>query len=676
MTQPTFGTGTGGFAQPDLWQILYGMTNINPALDLAMQQYRSQSSLAGQLASANASAQSGVNQSLASVYGSQVAAQGGIAQQNIQSGTAASIANAQISGDLIKAMGGDQNAAYRLQAQLGLQAGVANQDMQRQILTALSTTGLRSQSQANAWMRGFQPQPGFGSAGNYWLNSVNPIASPQVQYSPYDLSGLVQAQAAQGSLGALPSMPSFSTGNIGGGNVGNIGGMFSDIYGQLQNTLGPMELLFGAAPAQTGAPLAPNGFPAGSPEAIASTQSTWERLLAAYNSGAPLGGANPGPAWNPPPMPQPGDPGYFTPMPDPGAYLHAGGKIKPGETAIVGERGPEIAKGVKGGTDIIPLDKFRGGFHTGTAPHSHQEMVDAEGNPIISETNPWDVVPDVPFPNPNDPILPGERDPFGGVPIPNPYEPTWEGGIPNYPNAPTTTTYPEVEYGSPAGTRTLQASGTGIDYGALGAEGSELAHVTSGQLLQRGFSRKADGSIWHRTSAGPRVPITAQQIQRLLQLYSGAAGDTIGVPEGEEPVVEPDGLEQPPPVDPRTGEPQADLSTLLGNIDSPGFSYDPSKDLSGTGAEALGLPGIQALLGNVPQGFPGNQTFDLPELGLSGLPGPAQRSSIFRPGILTEQEIKDIGYLFQLGGYDPSTAAQIIQTFTPGRRSPFQALGF
>ena len=172
-TTPTnFGVGSGGFAQPDLWEALYGMTNINPALQLALQQYITQGGIKQQQISSGASQANSANQSAAQVYAAQIAAQGNLAQQNVQSGTAASIANSQNFAQLIAAMGGDQNAAHGLQASLGLEAGIQNQNIQQQILQMAATTGLRSSGISNAWMRGFGPQAQFGSAGNYWLDQL------------------------------------------------------------------------------------------------------------------------------------------------------------------------------------------------------------------------------------------------------------------------------------------------------------------------------------------------------------------------------------------------------------------------------------------------------------------------------------------------------------------------
>ncbi|KKL14258.1 hypothetical protein LCGC14_2517510, partial [marine sediment metagenome] len=179
-------------------------------------------------------------------------------------------------------------------------------------------------------------------------------------------------------------------GLIGGGGGGNfspmmgIGDLFSQLNEQVYGSIGDFPYAeFVTNDPVTSSYVDPNltrlGFTPGSPEAIAATQAEHERLLAASGSGSTQ-------------------------------TLHAGGRLKPGQSGIVGDDPQgrltpfsELVRNVNGEVEITPLggrglSNFRGGFDTGTGPHSHQEMVDAEGNPIVSEVNPFDVVPDVPFP--------------------------------------------------------------------------------------------------------------------------------------------------------------------------------------------------------------------------------------------------------------------------------------
>ena len=112
-----------------------------------------------------------------------------------------------------------------------------------------------------------------------------------------------------------------------------------------------------------------------------------------------------------------------------------------------------------------------------------------------------------------------------------------------------------------------------------------------------------------------------------------------------------------------------------GSTSNPGVNFGSQFDFSNgfdlspgaTGEEILSLPAVQALYGNTPGGFPGDQTFDLPEVDLFNIPGIAAGASLFRPGILTPQEQNDLYSLYGVGYNIPQSAIQhIVNKFTPG----------
>lgn len=76
----------------------------------------------------------------------------------------------------------------------------------------------------------------------------------------------------------------------------------------------------------------------------------------------------------------------------------------------------------------------------------------------------------------------------------------------------------------------LKAASPG--WGTQGEGLGELSHISNQQLGTRGFSRKADGSIWrYSREAGGRVPVTESQMDQLLKSYPPslkAGGDVPG----------------------------------------------------------------------------------------------------------------------------------------------------
>jgi len=97
-----------------------------------------------------------------------------------------------------------------------------------------------------------------------------------------------------------------------------------------------------------------------------------------------------------------------------------------------------------------------------------------------------------------------------------------------------------------------------------------------------------------------------------------------------------------------------------------------------TGNDIVGLPAYQAMFGNGPSGYNATQKYDLPEYGLSNLPGPAMLARLLNPATstLNDQERNDIITLLNAGGYSNPAIQDIQQRFTPGFRNTAARIGF
>lgn len=577
---------------------------------------------------AGASTQNAATQAGATLGAAGISAQAGIERQLIATNGAIAQNNAQMKTDGVLAAAGDINAHRRLIQEQQYGAQLENNANRMEIAKLAGSGSLFDNIAARfaASGQGALPQMGgaFGLAGGI-QNVSAPTGNAPLSIEDV-LKFIPQAQLQSGGGGGFDfsSLAGLLSGASGGGAVGggvpNIGDLFSglnqSVFDSLRDVQGPLIV---DDPNFTAPTLAPNGQIAGSPEAIAATDAALQQLLAAPGSGATQS-------------------------------LHAGGRLKPGESGITGDDRfgrltpfSELIKNVGGEVQITPLrgnaSNFRGGFHAGTAPHSHDE----KGVAIADTAPPVDPVKDPITPAPP----PGAVLPPDWVDIGTPPPPPGSVLPREFPDraAFDTPTSPITQFQSPFGRQRLAASGPGINLGALGAEGSELAHITDGQLLQRGFSRKADGSIWHRTSAGPRAPITDQQRQQLLRQHLGTGGG-VGVLPGEDPTVEPDAT------DPDSA--------------APGLDPDTAQVLS----DINRLPALERLRGNIGRGeifdF-GKDFFSRPELGIDPLPSPFS----FGKNFLTapQGERNDIAEIYKsLFGLNATDLEAMFRASQPGFR--------
>jgi len=136
----------------------------------------------------------------------------------------------------------------------------------------------------------------------------------------------------------------------------------------------------------------------------------------------------------------------------------------------------------------------------------------------------------------------------------------------------------------------------------------------------------------------------------------GLTSPQLGTPGQESPIISSDN-----PSDPgSTSDPGVNFGSQFDF--SNGFDLSPGA----TGQDLLNLPAVQALYGaNLT--FPGDQTFDLPEVGLSNIPGIAAGAHLFRQGVLTPQEQADLYSFYGVGFNIPQSAIQhIVNQFPPG----------
>ncbi|KKL14259.1 hypothetical protein LCGC14_2517520 [marine sediment metagenome] len=209
--------------------------------------------------------------------------------------------------------------------------------------------------------------------------------------------------------------------------------------------------------------------------------------------------------------------------------------------------------------------------------------------------------PNLPAPLPGagtqpDPVL----NPPNG-PVPGGY---WQGGK-FYPDSPTTTTYPPVTYETP--TRRLQYTQSPRAYTPTPEETAEIEQQARAEL-----DAQIAAAPWHRRDRmqGNYQGTLNGIISRLTQaLVSNPPGDTIGVPPGEDPVVEPDGTEPPPTEPPPIGPPPTEPPPTNGIL-----------------SDVSNIPALEALRGDPTQSIFdfGENYFSRPEQGIERLPSPFQ----------------------------------------------------
>jgi len=112
----------------------------------------------------------------------------------------------------------------------------------------------------------------------------------------------------------------------------------------------------------------------------------------------------------------------------------------------------------------------------------------------------------------------------------------------------------------------------------------------------------------------------------------------------------------------------------IGESSNGGLPAGPTQ----TGLDIQGLPAYQAMFGNGPSGYNATQKYDLPEYGLSNLPGPAMLARLLNPATstLNDQERNDIITLLNAGGYSNPAIQDIQNRFTPGFRNTAARIGF
>lgn len=282
---------TGGYVPADVIAALqpWAFWAPNTALSLAQQQadlglraWEEQQRAATAMADVQARLAAPQAQAGASVYGAQVAAQSALDQELIRSKTQLAGIQAQIASDLQRAAGGDQNAANRLQAELGLQAQVANQTTALQLAKMAGSGDLRDNFARLLYLKGYGPQPGVASALQGLPSPF--IQAPTVKFSEYGPPPTVEG--VSGGVGgfslpkyAPPQAPSFqmpSVVSLGGGAPPKIdlAFAFTSIYDILKGFAPSLDFGGGGGTA----PAAP--APAAAPAAQASPNSAMANYIA------------------------------------------------------------------------------------------------------------------------------------------------------------------------------------------------------------------------------------------------------------------------------------------------------------------------------------------------------------------------------------------------------------
>ncbi len=323
---------------------------------------------------AGASTQNAATQAGATIGAAGIGAQSRIDSQLIATNGAIAQANAQMKTDAVLAQAGDINAYRRLVQTQQYTSQLENNKNRMEIAKLAGSGSLFDNIAARYAAAGRGPLPQAGGA--FLGGGIQNVSAPTGN-APMSIADILKfiPQAAQQSGGggfdfsSLAGLLGGASGGSTGAQLPGIGDIFSglnqQVFDSLRDVQGPLFV------------------------------------------DTPLGGANP----VRPPLLKPGDPGYFTPQPNPisftsgvtgdptqsvgntqsaweallanpDAFLHKGGKLKPGESGIVGDdRGrltpfSELVRNVNGEVEITPiggrgLGNFRGRFHTGTGPHKH-----------------------------------------------------------------------------------------------------------------------------------------------------------------------------------------------------------------------------------------------------------------------------------------------------------------
>src|SRR3972149_9183198 len=201
-----FGPPTQAQFPTDVLAGLYPWMTYGPnmALNLALAQYQGGNQLQGQQIAANAALQGDVMRSQATLGAAGISAQGGIDQQLISTAGQLKGLQASIAADIIRAQGGDQNAANRLQAELGLQAQLANQQTNLQLAKMGGSGDLRDNFARMLYLKGMGGQPGAFSAQQGLPSPW--VTAPNVEFSPYAAPPTVGSVSAPQSNFSMPQI--------------------------------------------------------------------------------------------------------------------------------------------------------------------------------------------------------------------------------------------------------------------------------------------------------------------------------------------------------------------------------------------------------------------------------------------------------------------------------------
>lgn len=228
---------TYGFIPVGALESFYPYLTFQPALasDLAKAQFQEESLALRTQLMAQAQLQGDQIRAQAQITSAQIAADATVASANIRAGADIQVAQIQnqgllertrmeIAGTLEQQRMGDASAAQRLEAQLKLQAMIANQATTLKLIEMLGSGNLRDQISARLAIRGLGEQPGvasnLGQLGSMLGNlQVSAPSVPQPQASP--LMGQLGFGGGGSSAGGGGLTPAPRTGTSGGG-YGNI----------------------------------------------------------------------------------------------------------------------------------------------------------------------------------------------------------------------------------------------------------------------------------------------------------------------------------------------------------------------------------------------------------------------------------------------------------------------
>lgn len=334
---------------------------------------------AAQIAAA-ASTSNAATSAGATIGAAGIGAQSRVDAQLIATNGAIAQNNAQMKSDAVRAAAGDIAAYRRLLQEQQYDSQLQNNKNKMEIAKLAGSGSLFDNIAARfaASGQGALPQIGgaFGLAGGIQNVSAPTGNAPQ---SIEEILSFIPQTALQSGGGTdytaginIPSGGGFG----GGGSLPSIGDLFSGIN---ESVFGSIQSLYPEGLISEVAPSAPT-----SPELRTDLSNLQYAIWADRQGLSPLANTFGNLALNKD-TPQMSDLLKLDPsFAPPGFFKHGGGKIKKGESAIVGDDQQgrltpfsELIKVTGSGVEVTPLNRktqfgnFRGGFHTGTEKHSH-----------------------------------------------------------------------------------------------------------------------------------------------------------------------------------------------------------------------------------------------------------------------------------------------------------------